>query len=407
MRCESPLLLNLNTYHHKQVEHSTTNDNMEEAMCQGGIRLAQLGEALGIRNLDPDPGMIFVTGGAGVIGHRVASQLVHQGQPLVRLGVAHPEQHINKDNEEILEEVVAFSWDQQDTYAAALEGVKSVLVTIPYHKDWHKHFPEFLQACISAGVKHFVKLSIICHSKGDEWEHVPLVKHHAKCDKLLMEAVTPSLVNVMTGTSDVTLDMSPHMSFCILYASHLMSNPFLFFKNELTTSRTPATFYGASANHGVNYVSPNDVAEVAVRILLEPKAHYNTQYTLTGSMAITDQQVASFLGKHLNKAVMYVDQPLHEFEFELKAHGIDEWMVNDLVELERLKQSGTEEDNETFVTNDIETICHRPPETLEEYLSKKYLMSKLELIATPEPMELAVSDHGVPPDPPARVEAAA
>ena len=66
---------------------------MEDAVR---IKLAQLGEFFGIRNLDPDPGMILVTGGAGVIGHRVATLLVQEGHPIVKLGVAHPEEHQNK-----------------------------------------------------------------------------------------------------------------------------------------------------------------------------------------------------------------------------------------------------------------------------------------------------------------------
>jgi hypothetical protein len=32
-------------------------------------------------------------------------------------------------------------------------------------------------------------------------------------------------------------------------------------------------FYGASAGRGVNYVSPNDVADIAVRAILDPKTH--------------------------------------------------------------------------------------------------------------------------------------
>jgi uncharacterized protein YbjT (DUF2867 family) len=117
------------------------------------------------------------------------------------------------------------------------------------------------------------------------------------------------------------------MSYTILYASHFMSNPFTFQGKELRDSATLSTFYGASGNRGVNYVSPNDVAEVAVRVLLEPTEHYNKEYTLTGRESITDQQVADYIGKHLQKPVMYVDQPLHEFTTELQVGGDPDWMV--------------------------------------------------------------------------------
>ena len=200
-------------------------------------------------------------------------------------------------------------------------------------------------------MKHFIKLSFYHATKGDEFSDVPLVKHHAECDELLMNTVTPELLTF----TDMSLDSPPRMSYTILYASHLMSNPFVFYKNQLMSSHKPATFYGSSGNHGVNYVSPNDIAEVAVRILLEPRAHYNKEYQLTGPKAITDQQVAHLLGKHLNKPVMYVDQPLREFESQMSTHGVEDWIVRDLVALEKIKKTGHEED-EGFTSNDFETI---------------------------------------------------
>jgi nucleoside-diphosphate-sugar epimerase len=153
-----------------------------------------------------------------------------------------------------------------------------------------------------------------------------------------------------------------------------MSNPFSFQKHELKETDTMATFYGASGNRGVNYVSPNDVAEAAVRVLLEPCAHYNKEYTLTGPCAITDQEVADLLSKHLKKPVMYVDQPLHAFATELKVGGDPRWMVQDLVALEEIKATGTEE-NLSFVTDDIEKICGHKAETFDEYLQLADMMT--------------------------------
>jgi len=127
------------------------------------------------------------------------------------------------------------------------------------------------------------------------------------------------------------------------------------------------------------FSSPNDVAEVAVRILLSPREHYNTEYTLTGTAPIKEQEVASFLSKRLEKPVMYVDQPLHTFVDEMKQHQIGpEWMIDDLAALEKVKASGLEEDPD-FVTDDIQNICGHKPQSFEEYLQEVEAMTTIEL----------------------------
>jgi NAD(P)H dehydrogenase (quinone) len=259
-------------------------------------------------------------------------------------------------------QVADFGWDREETYEHALKDVKSVLCTVAYQKDWQQHFPVFLRACVKAGVKHFVKISFYhARKSGDQFQEVPLVKAHGDCDEMLVKLLTPQAF----GAMDVGVDFTtPHMSYTILYASHFMSNPFVFQGKELRESGSLATFYGASANKGVNYVSPNDVAEVAVRVLLEPCQYYNKEYTLTGPAAITDQQVADLIGKHLKKPVMYVDQPLREFQAELRYGGI-------------------EEDKE-FVTSDVETICGHKAQTFEDYLQQQDMMTKLEVGAEGE-----------------------
>lgn len=356
---------------------------MEEVIRRTSKTLIQIGEALGIPNLDADPGLIFVTGGTGVIGHRVALKLLDAGYEHIRLGTAHADKLADMSKRGA--QIADFSWSHEETYEKALEGVKSVLCTIPYTKDWDKHFPAFLDACKEAGVKHFIKLSFY-HARigGDPMQQIPLVQAHGTCDDLLIKSFTSRISNVMTEDVDVGIlpevpvDFGhPHMSYTIFYASHYMSNPFLLQNKELH-SGVPGTFYGANGNHGVNYVSPNDIAEVAVRVLLEPRKHYNKEYTLTGPEAIVDQQVADLLSKHLKMPIMYVDQPLHEFTRELKFGGGAAWMARDMAAMEKVKGTGIEE-KEEFKSDDIKEICGREAQSFKEYLEDKDMMTQIEL----------------------------
>ena len=46
-------------------------DKVTEVAAKVGRGLAGVGEALGLKNLDPTSGTIFITGGTGVLGYRV------------------------------------------------------------------------------------------------------------------------------------------------------------------------------------------------------------------------------------------------------------------------------------------------------------------------------------------------
>ena len=193
-------------------------------------------------------------------------------------------------------------------------------------------------------------------------------------------AVPPvTMTPALAADADFDTDNLPraNLSYTILYASHFMSNPFTFQGKELRDSLIPSTYYGSSHDHGVNYVSPNDVAEVAVRCLLEPRAHYDKEYTITGPAPITDQQVAGLLSKHLKKPIIYVDQPLRLLNTQIRMNGDPSWMAEDLTALEHVKASGKEEEP-SFVSSDFETICGHPPETFEAYLSRTSTMVQVE-----------------------------
>lgn len=288
-----------------------------------------------------------------MIGHRVAQRLLDAGCRNVRLGAIDPTKL--EDMNEKGAAIADFAWEREETYDQALDGVKTVFCVTPYIENWHIHFPAFLTACEKTKIEHFVKISFIhCN---DELMKVPLVKNHFQCDRHLIES---------------------GIRYTIIAASHLMSNPLVCQGKEIMSENKPACFYGASAGHGVNYVSPNDVAEMAYRVLLNPEAHANKEYTVTGRGPMTDQTMADILSKHFSKPVMYVDQPPRVFEDSERYSGDPAWMVKDLVMLEKVKASGIEED-ESFVSHDMEKLCGRKPEMFEQYLRAKNFMTPKEM----------------------------
>lgn len=306
---------------------------------------------------DRSAGTIFVTGGHGIISHRVASRLLNAGFPPVRVGALHADEL--SDLNKLGAEVADFSWGEDETYPNALKGVKTVFCAPPHSKNWEEDFEVFLKACQQAEVKHIVKMSFLHANTPDhELQQVPLVKLHSKCDKRLIHS---------------------GIAYTILAASHLMSNPLI----DLTTNKSPhATsapikLYGASAGKAVNYVSPNDVAEVAVRALLAPHNHVDKIYQLTGPLSIKEEEVAKHLEKFIGKPVVYVDQPIERFELNEALGGVPSWLLHDIVSLEQIKALG-HEGYAPFLTSDIEKVCNHKPETFVDYLSNVDVMSPLE-----------------------------
>jgi nucleoside-diphosphate-sugar epimerase len=62
-----------------------------------------------------------------------------------------------------------------------------------------------------------------------------------------------------------------------------------------------AAFYGM----GVNYVSPNDVADATVVVLLNPKPYRNKTYNQTVPGPTRDEQVVKLLTKHYGTPIEY------------------------------------------------------------------------------------------------------
>jgi uncharacterized protein YbjT (DUF2867 family) len=314
-----------------------------------------VGEIKKILHLDGMPGRVLVLDGLDAVGHRVVERLIdaeYTDQLRVGLRTLHDTAPSGGA------ELVPFVWEDETTYDAALKDVKTVFVTLPTKpRDWDKHFPKFVKACTANGVKKFVKLSFF-HAIKPKAEHpscsygspdyidqhtgfheVPLIHKHALCDGDL----------ILHKQFDVT----------ILFATHLMSNLFRYdFQAKGLTENHE--FYGASGGKAVNYVSPNDIAEVALKAIFDKK-HNRQAYNLLGC-TITDEQVATLLSDTLGTTVKYVEKPPQFFDTDTAA-------------IEKIKATGMEA---KFPAGDIHHVTGHTPQTFADYLKNTNLMTPFE-----------------------------
>ena len=215
-------------------------------------------------------------------------------------------------------------------------------------------------------MEHFVKVSFL--RPVHDWkgvttaakqyrESVPFVKFHGVCDDLLEQAKNDSRI-----------------SYTILACSHLMTTP-LIMQGKLL--REEQKFVTASYGMGVNYVSPNDVADAAVVCVLHQGNYRNKVYNLTGAGPITDAQVAHLVSQRYQKekgvAIQHIEMGYHAYKEDVRKRGMPEWEVKDAAAFERMKASGVDE-LPTSYTNDVEKIIGRKAETFEDYLNNVFAM---------------------------------
>jgi uncharacterized protein YbjT (DUF2867 family) len=331
---------------------------------KSGKALADVIPGLARFTFDPEIGTVFITSGTGVIGYRVAMSLLEAGHKSVRVGIwkGDREQGPGADDETFAGNityllrskgatVVDFDWSDESCYKEALSGVKTVFCTLPHMDEWASVFPAWLNACKETKVEHFVKVSFLRNEAGNEYrKSVPFVKFHSVCDDLLEHA-----------------PKSSRISYTIVCASHMMSTPLLHQGKQLTEEHKYVT---ASYGMGVNYVSPNDVADVSVVVLLNQKGHRNKVYNLTGPGPLFDKDVAKLLSKLYGTEIEHISLGYHDYKKAVKARGLPDWLVKDSAALEKMKATGIDELNSSY-TNDVEKIIGKKPESFKDYLDNK------------------------------------
>jgi NAD(P)H dehydrogenase (quinone) len=322
-----------------------------------GKAVADIIPGMGKLGFDGRLGKIFVTSGTGVVGYRVAMSLMEAGHKDIRVGVWRGERDAGagKGNHEFVDniikmleakgaEVVDFDWTDPMCFDSVLKGVKTVFCSLPHMEAHQDAFVGFVVACKEKKVEHFVKISFL---HNDEYrKNVPLAHFHNVCDELLEQAPKTSRIN-----------------YTVLATSHLMSTPLLT-QGELLTK--DLKYVTASHGMGVNYVSPNDVADAALVVLEDRKTHRNKVYSLT-ARPITDREVAKQLTIAYETPVQHIELGYHDYVKSIKSRGLPTWLAKDSAAFEKMKASGIDENPEIY-SKDLENLIGRKPETFIDYL---------------------------------------
>ena len=271
---------------------------------------------------------VVVTGATGNVGRHVAQGLIDEGVR-VRIAARDPQRA-----QAIFPaaEVARFEFGDESTYPGTFDGARALfLVRPPQITAVKKQIVPAIEAARSAGVPHVVFLSL----QGADQN--PVAPHRRIEDELKADG--------------------PAWTF--LRPSFFMQN--LSTTHRLDIAENDEVFVPAGRGR-TSFVDTRDIADVAVRVLTEA-GHENRAYELTGSEALTYQQIASILTTVLGREIRYANPSPLRFWRRMRSRGVAPGYVLVMIALYTVCRLGLA----SRVTPEMERLLGRAPRTFREF----------------------------------------
>ncbi|KQT72096.1 SDR family oxidoreductase [Microbacterium sp. Leaf436] len=275
------------------------------------------------------PPLIAVTGSTGAVGGRVARDLAARGIPqrlLVRdasraPALAGAEVHVAR-------------YSDADAALAALQGVDTLfMVSASETADRVEHHRTFVEAATAAGVGSIVYTSFFAAAPDAVFT---LGRDHAATEEIIRAS----------GMRWTFLRDNFYMDMMELFAGD------------------DGVIRGPAGEGRCSLVSRADVAATAVSVLLDPAAHADVSYDLTGPESLTMAEVAEKISAVRGHPVRFVDETIDEAYASRAAFGAPRWQVDAWVSTYTSIAGG----DQAGVSGDVERVTGRPAQSFEEFL---------------------------------------
>jgi NAD(P)H dehydrogenase (quinone) len=272
---------------------------------------------------------LAVTGSTGRLGGRIARRLADAGVPQ-RLLVRDPSRAPQLPGST----VATASYDDGAAVRAALDGVSTVLmVSAAEHPDRLAQHHTFVDAAADAGIEHLVYVSFLNAAPDatftlarDHWATERHVQARGLRATFLRDSLYADFFPLMTGADGV--------------------------------------IRGPAGDGRVAAVAQDDVADVAVAVLLDPTAHAGASYDLTGPEALTLTEVAATITAVTGRPVSYRAETLEEAYASRAGYGAPDWQVDAWVSTYTAIAAG----ELAVVSRAVPDLTGHPARTLAEVL---------------------------------------
>lgn len=261
---------------------------------------------------------ILVLGGNGKTGRRVVQRLKKLDQN-VRIGSR--------------SESPNFDWETPETWSAALEGMDKVYITFQ---------PDLAVPGALEAIEGLVKVA-----KRKEIKKLVLLSGKGEREAELCEHVV-----VNSG-----------IDYTIVRASWFNQNfSESFFLDPILAGHVALP----QANAKVPYVDADDIADVAVAVLMDDK-HNGEIYELTGSRFLTFEEVVNEIAKASGRDIQFTAISLPAYTKMMEEHSIPSdyiWLINYLF----IEVLGN--DDNQVITHGIQQVLGRKPKDFSDYVKE-------------------------------------
>jgi uncharacterized protein YbjT (DUF2867 family) len=232
-------------------------------------------------------------------------------------------------------DVVQGDFDDDTSIAKALKGVTVMLLAGRDSPDSVSQHRRVLAQVCQAGARHVVKLSAIGASPESP---IALMREHHEVDQ-----------EVRKGPVGWIL-LKPH-----LYMQNLL--------RAADAVRREGRLAAPMGHGRFPLVDTRDVGAAAAVLLRDPAAHAGKEYALTGSVAVSYEEVAKAMTAITEHPVAYEAVAPPEFEDRLRAAGMPEWRAYDRAHIASAYGA-----TENSVSPDLAMLLGRQPRSLTEFL---------------------------------------
>ncbi len=272
---------------------------------------------------------VLVSGSTGNVGVEVVTQLVKRGADVH--SAAFPGR-----GKQVVEGSTPVPLDFEDpaTFAGALEGVDRVFLLRPPQVSDPKAMHPFIDAMCDARIEQVVFLSV--QGAGSN----PFVPHHGIEQYLKKSGLSWTFLR-----------------------------PSFFIQNLSTTHRADICehdeVYVPAGRGRTNFIDVADIGEAAA-VVLTTTGHDRKAYELTGSEALTYEQVAEALSKACDRPITYPRPSAKQFKARMKLAGHDDEFVSVMGSIYAIAKFG----RAAGTTDELQKLIGRPPTTLAQWAER-------------------------------------
>jgi len=255
---------------------------------------------------------ILITGATGTVGSEVVKQLSAKGENIIVKAAARSATDNTFENLNRVQ-VVQLDYDKPDSLAVALKGVDKLFLLTPFQSNMVDLTSNLVSEAKKAKVKYIAKQSVM---GADAEPGITPGRLHRQAEKIIEESGIP---------------------FTFLRPNFFMQNFVNYYSNLI---RSQGAFYMPAGDAKVSFVDVRDIAAVAVKSLINDNQQKGRAYNITGGEALSYGQAAEILSKAVGKKINYVNVTDVDARKGMKDMGMDEWIINSIIELFEFAKAG-------------------------------------------------------------------